>query len=172
MQTRRLPFFIRSVILRDHVDLTIGMLLAVVFAVIFVGAAMIGWQAHLHDVELNQYGVEVRGRVLDKWIETSTDSDGNTTTSYYVQYEYDAGFGDPPDIRTGQQSISREMYDRLIVREQINVTFSSRDRDISRVQANGGAIIVAVIFGILGIIPLYFILVNSVAWVFRRFTGN
>lgn len=75
----------------------------------------------MDSLRLFSEGTEVQGFVLNKYIEQD-DNDGNNS-SYYIEYEFDAGLGDPPDFISDTEPVSQSTYEAYYPSESIPVTF-------------------------------------------------
>ncbi len=81
-------------------------------------------------------GVEIRGRVLNKYVRESTNDNGDTHYEYNVSYEFDAGLGDPTNMRYDTSIVNEDTYNRSILHEQITVRFIYDAPRINSVQPN------------------------------------
>lgn len=106
-----------------------------ILGIIFGGALTFYLTFPAYDgLRLLSDGVETRGRVLDKYVRTSTDDNGDTSYEYNVTYEFDAGLGDPPNMRQSSAIVNEDTYNRSILREQVTVRFLYENPGVNSIQ--------------------------------------
>jgi hypothetical protein len=69
----------------------------------------------------------VPGTIIKNDEVTRRDND----TEYFLVYEYDSGYGDPPDMRTGRQKVPLTLFQRYPQGSMVTVYFQPNDRDTS-----------------------------------------
>ncbi len=72
----------------------------------------------------------VTGKIVNA---ETIDRDGSV--GYFLTYEYDPGYGDPPDVRTGRQKVDSALYKRYPAGSVVQVYFQPDARDISMILA-------------------------------------
>lgn len=145
MTSDRLPRFIRN----HFVFGWFGSLYILFLFVVFGGMTVGLWNMYQTDIRLDHFGKDVRGVVTAKFSRNTDDG-----TEYIINYRYDAGLGDPPDIQTGSQTVSRGFYDRHHQSEPIIVTFLPDSHQISRVEPIRDRVFFFVFIILLGIFSL------------------
>jgi hypothetical protein len=107
--------------------------------------------------------------VLNKWISRSRDSQQRReSTSYWVGYRFSAPDG---AVVKREAQVSRELWDRLVEREPVRVRFLPDDPRTNRIEGEGPAWMLPVIFTGLGLVfvPIGgFIFFKGVAGILRE----
>lgn len=106
------------------------------------------------------------GTVTGHDVVVSRNSEGNESRSYYLSYAYDAGRGDPPDIRYGRQEVSRSFYDAHGMEADLDVYYLPDERDISGIDMNfrmGNTLFMLVAFTGVAVVAAYVVLMNLIA---------
>ncbi len=68
-------------------------------------------------------GVEIDGKIINKYTQERRDDDGDVITDYFITYEFDAKLGDPPAFMTDTSSVTQAAYNRYETGQSIPVTF-------------------------------------------------
>lgn len=90
------------------------------------------------------------GMVLNKWISVQTSSQQRRETkSYWVDYRFSAPDG---AVVKGEAQVSRGLWDRLVEREPVRVTFLPGDPRSNRIEGESPAWMVPLIFTGLGLV--------------------
>ena len=106
-------------------------LLPALFALIMGGVGLALWsEARV----MARDGVEAVGQVTDRRIRTTSDRDGNRSTSYVVSYTFR-----PSSDQTveASQAVSRALYDRLAAGDSVTVRYLPHDPGRSQLEAGG-----------------------------------
>lgn len=139
--------------------------------VLLVSTPMAMFQATvwLDSSALARQGATVTGTVIDRErvVTTQSNGDGGTreVTEYVIEYRYDPGRGDPPDIRTGRQVVSEEFYSAHPVESDITVHYLPDDRSQSAIDLNyvlGNDLLVLVVFGAVAALAWFIMLLNLI----------
>ncbi len=75
-------------------------------------------------------GAEARAQIVGKDVEVKTDSDGDTTRTYYLYFRFDHRGG----AWEGRDSVSRSFYNGLAVGETTPVRYWRPDPDVNEIE--------------------------------------
>lgn len=165
---RKAPWFVRPVAFNPPSP---GKwLFTLAFALLFSGLAVFAYSNMREMATLVRDGATVTGAVIDRerTVTVHEDSEGSTREEvhYYIEYSYDAGRGDPPDIRTARQEVSRTFYNGHGTESALTVYYMPDNRshsgiDMNHVLGNGTLMLVA--FGVVAAAAWYVLLANMIA---------
>ena len=120
-----------------------GLIFLVVGAGVMIGAGYVGLQAW----RLAQEGEVVTGEVLGKDWRESRDSDGDTTTTYYVRFHFDTRTGDRIE---DENSVSYDIYRDADNGDPVEVRYWPQDPMLNEIEP-GSNRFMALMMGILGL---------------------
>lgn len=121
----------------------------------FVGAPFliigiyVGINTFRQQARFEREGQVTQGMVLTKWISRSRDSQGRESTSYRVSYRFSAPDG---TVVQREAQVSGELWDRLVEREPVRVTYLPSDPEINRIEDETSAWMLPLIFTGLGLV--------------------
>lgn len=98
---------------------------------------------------LEREGQVAPGMVLTKRISRSNDSQGRQTTSYWVGYRFSTPDG---TIVKRETQVSGRLWDRLVEREPVAVTYLPGRSQTSRIENEGADWLLPGIFTLLGVV--------------------
>ncbi|NJL93660.1 MAG: DUF3592 domain-containing protein [Anaerolineae bacterium] len=132
----------------------------VVFIVGLLGTllAVVSWR---NIAELSRTGLEVQAEVIDSRISTSTDSDGNTSTTTYLTYRFRA---QDEQFYNREQSVERTTYNSHPIGSSITVEYAASNPDNSSVVGERNQAVTAWAstgFALVGVIAGLFILLRT-----------
>lgn len=110
---------------------------------VLIGSGVVGVNAW----RLTSEGEAVTGEVLGKDWRTSRDSDGDTSTSYYVRFSFDTRTG---EYFEDENSVSYEIYSNAEIGDPIEVNFWPGDPMLNEIDPNSN-IFIASLLGLLGL---------------------
>jgi len=98
-------------------------------------------------IRLARHGVETQAVVKDKHVSSSRDSEGKTSYSYKVLYEFKTAGG---KAFTSDQSIGKPLYNRTAIGDTIIILYDPANPDSNAVKADRSRLIGPVLFTALG----------------------
>lgn len=140
----------------------------------FVGAPFliigiyVGIDTWRKDESFAREGQVTQAMVLTKWISRSRDSQHRESTSFWVGFRFHAPDG---AVVKRQAQVSGDLWDRLLEREPIRVTFLPADPQTNRIEGESSTWLVSIIFTGLGLVfaPIGgFIFFRGVAGILRE----
>ena len=107
--------------------------MGLVFALFATGVAVgISFLA-ANDARYRNEAIVVMGTVVNKYATVSTDSDGDQSTTHYVEYSFEPMTG---PSRRAEDTVSRSLFNNLSEGDRIEVSYLPDETDRSRITAN------------------------------------
>jgi uncharacterized protein DUF3592 len=141
----------------------------------FVGAPFliigtyVGIDTFHQQARFEREGQVTQGTVLTKSITRRKDSEGREGTSYWVGYRFTAPDG---AVVKREALVSGELWDRLVEREPVRVTFLPGDPQTNRIEGESSAWMLPIILTGLGLVfaPIggYIFFLRGVAGILRE----
>lgn len=172
---RKAPWFLRMVAFNPPT--TGKWVITLVLTLLFSVLGLIAYGNMEELATIAREGSTVTGTVIDRdrvvTVREDSEGDRREEVTYYIEYTYDPGRGDPPDIRTGRQEVSQQFYNTHGTESELTVYYMPDDRGSSYIDLNGllgDEMFMLIGFAVIAGIMWYVVLANIIVarWYWSR----